>query len=73
MWVVKTILREMFKLFQQRFQLFNIAQAQRPIIIRGLLCAQQQRQPHQPPSHRLNTAQVQKHPIFRDLLCALQR
>ena len=51
----------MFKLFQQHIPLLNIAQAQRRIIIRGLLCAQQRllAQP-QPLTQLLSIAQAQK-------------
>ena len=45
--------RETFKQFQLHIQLPNIAQPQKPIIIRGLLCAQKLR-----PTRRLSTAQA---------------
>ena len=68
MLVVKTILREIFKLLQLHIQLLNIALAQRRTIIRDLLPARQQQQ--QPLIHQLSTAQVQKPIIIRGPLYA---
>ncbi len=71
MLVVKTILREILKLFQLHIPLLNIALAQRRTIIRGHLPAPQQQQ--QPLIHQLSTAQAQKHITIRCLLCVQQQ
>jgi hypothetical protein len=65
---VKTKLRETFKLFQLLIPLPNIVQAQKPIIIRGPLSAQQPLQP----THRPSTAQAPRRTIILIPSSALQ-
>jgi hypothetical protein len=70
---VKANQKEIFRLQPLHTLQPNIAQAQKPIIIPSLLCAQQQQQPQQLHlTQLLNIVQAQKPIIIRSLLCAQQ-